>query len=77
MYKAPFKHVYFTLLGRYFVPSEGHHANQGTAEEKQKEGMRIFFHTLSLNASFTLGWKLGFYQYSGKISSNQTITNKY
>ena len=77
VYKAPFKHVYFTLLGRYFVPSEGHHANQGTAEEKQKEGMRIFFHTLSLNASFTLGWKLGFYQYSGKISSNQTITNKY
>ena len=78
VYEAPFKHIYIKFGNRYFYTSEMEHGNSGTYEEKQKEGMRIFFQTLSLNAPYALeGWHLNFYQYSGEISSNQTITNKY
>ena len=78
VYEAPFKHIYVKLGNRYFYTSEMEHGNNGTYEEKQKEGMRIFFQTLSLNAPYALErWHLGFYQHKGQVSSNQTITNKY
>ena len=78
LYDAPFKQIYLKLGNKFFGTSEMDHAHIGTAEEKQKEGMKIFFHTLSLNALGTLEWGKGFYNFTGKIDkTNFSITNKY
>ena len=78
VYDAPFKHIYLKLGNKFFGTSEMGHAHIGTAEEKQKEGMKIFFQTLSLNALGPLEWKKGFYNFTGKIDkTNFSITNKY
>jgi len=74
VYDAPFKHIYTKAKEG---TSEMGHGNAGTSKEKQKEGMRLFYHTISLNGKGPLQWKFNFYNYDGELSTNQSVTNKY
>ena len=76
VYDAPFKHIYVKLGNKYFNMSEmGSHLNPGSSEQMQKDGIRIFYHVLT--DIQTTRWKMKFYNYTGEIANNQSVTNIY